>query len=128
LEVDRAFALQDRSAFENLSIREDAPLQWVPAAVKRWLDEIPDSADELERLEQLALEAVRSGHKNPGEIYTEVSARETPPQFWGDTTLWAKLNALAGRHPPLVRIEGPTDRLPEWGGIADLKTFRIHPI
>ena len=41
------------------------------------------------------------------EIFSTVAADDTPPQFWGDITLWAKINALADRTPPLVRIEGP---------------------
>ncbi|QBH13392.1 hypothetical protein DO021_18735 [Desulfobacter hydrogenophilus] len=55
-----------------------------------------------------------------------VSARETPPQYWGDITLWEQINALADREPPLVKIEGPSPRLPQWEGLADLKLFRVH--
>ena len=54
-----------------------------------------------------------------------VDKADTPPQFWGDITLWAKINALADREPALVRIDGPTPRLPQWEGVADLKRFRI---
>ncbi len=57
-----------------------------------------------------------------------VSAQETPPQFWGDTTLWGKINALAGHQPPLIRIEGPGERLPQWEGMGDLKQFRVYPM
>jgi hypothetical protein len=54
-----------------------------------------------------------------------VADADTPPQFWGDITLWAKINALADRKPPLVRIEGPAPRLPQWENVADLKRYRI---
>jgi hypothetical protein len=79
----------------------------------------------LGRLESLALEAVRAGLEKPGEIFRAVAANDTHPQFWGDTTLWAKINALADREPPLVRIKGPAARLPQWPGGAALAEFRI---
>jgi len=124
-EVDRAFALQDLELLAALSLGDDAPLPWVPAAAARWLQELPDPATGLGRLERLALEAVRSGCEKPWQIFNAVSAEETPPQFWGDITLWAKVNALADRDPPLVRIEGPRPRLPQWEGVADLNSFRV---
>jgi len=126
--VDRAFALQDEKEFLELSKLFDAPLTWVPAAVRRWLQEKPDAGTGLGRLEHLALDALRSGCRTPAEIFKHVSANETPPQFWGDTTLWAKINALAERKPPLVRIEGPDKLLPQWEGISDLKLFKVWPV
>ena len=126
--VDRAFALQDLSEFKKLAKLTDAPLPWVPTAVTRWMREYPDKETGLGRLEQLALEAIRSGCETSAEIFSFVSAKETPPQFWGDTTLWEKINALAEKEPPLVRIEGPKRRLPQWEGIADLKSFRMYPM
>lgn len=125
--VDRAFALQDQAAFRELAGLVEAPLPWVPAAVRRWLEEQPDLQTGLSRLEQLALAAIRAGCEIPTDILSFVSARETPPQFWGDITLWAKINALANREPPLVRIAGPLSRLPQWQGLADLQLFRVYP-
>jgi len=125
--VDRAFALQDPAAFQELAGRQEAPLPWVPAAVRRWLAEQPDDATGLGRLEALALEAIRSGCRTPAEIFAFASSRETPPQFWGDITLWAQINGLADREPPLVAIQGPGQRLPQWEGVADLTLFRICP-
>ncbi|GAB6147390.1 hypothetical protein JCM12294_48390 [Desulfocicer niacini] len=126
--VDRSFAFQDQAAFKELADFTDAPLPWVPAAVTRWIEEYPDRATGLGRLEQLAIEAIRSGCETSGEIFSFVSARETPPQFWGDITLWEKINALADKEPPLVRIEGPRSRLPQWEGIVDIKLFRVYPM
>ena len=126
-QVDRAFALQDKEAFARLAAGNDAPLPWVPAAVQRWLEEEPDTATGLGRLARLALEAIRSGCGRPGEVFAFVAARETPPQYWGDITLWQKINILAEQEPPLVRIEGPKARLPQWGEAADLKQFRLYP-
>jgi hypothetical protein len=123
--VDKAFALQDLTLFNDLSKMNDAPLPWIPAAVKRWLHEQPDPATGLGRLESLALKAIQGGCETPGDIFKAVATADTPPQYWGDITLWAKINALADRDPPLVRIEGPLTRLPQWEGVADLKRFRI---
>ncbi len=42
--------------------------------------------------------------------------------------MWAKINALADRTPPLVRIEGPAERLPLWKSTVDLNHFRIKAL
>lgn len=123
--VDDAFATQDAAMFAKLTALADAPLPWAPAAVTRWLEEQPDPATGLGRLERLALAAVRDGCERPDKIFASVAAADTPPQFWGDTTLWAKINGLATRVPPLVRIEGPAERLPQWESDVSLKDFRI---
>jgi hypothetical protein len=126
--VDQAFAFQDHVDFKELSEYPKAPLPWVPAAVTRWIEEQPDRVTGLSRLERLSLEAIRSGCETAADVYSFVSARETPPQFWGDISLWQKINALADRDTPLVRIDGPMSRLPQWKGIADLKLFRLYPV
>jgi len=123
--VDRAFASQDTALFSKLSQMTAAPLPWVPAAVRRWLDEQPDLETGLGRLESLALAAVRSGCERAWDIFRAVAAADTPPQYWGDTILWATLNGLAERNPPLIRIEGPAARLPQWKSPLPLKEFRI---
>jgi hypothetical protein len=61
----------------------------------------------------LALEAIQAGHEKPWEIFNAVAAADTPPQYWGDITLWAKINTLA-------------NRLPQWT-TQDLSTFRVCP-
>jgi len=127
-QVDQAFALQDQAAFKKLTDSNQVPLPWIPAAVQRWSEEAPDSTTGLGRLACLALEAIRSGCDTPGAVFTFAAARDTPPQFWGDITLWQKINALAEMDPPLVWIEGPKKRLPQWEGIADLKRFRLFPV
>ncbi len=126
--VDKAFATQSSAMLTELSAMGDAPLPWIPAAVTRWLQEQPDPTSGLGRLESLALAAIRGGDETPGKIFASVAAAETPPQFWGDTTLWAKINGLADRVPPLVWIQGPTDRLPQWESKVLLKDFRIKAV
>ena len=113
--VDKAFATQDAALFAELLGMAEAPLPWVPAAVARWMQEQPDPTSGLGRLEDLALAAIGAGCDTPGKVFAAVAAKDTPPQFWGDTTLWAKINGLADRTPPLVQIRGPADRLPQLG-------------
>lgn len=124
--VDKAFAIQDATLFTQLSGMTEAPLPWVPAAVTRWRQEQPDPHTGLGRLEDLALAAIRAGCETPGEILASVAAAEAPPRFWGDTTLWARINGLADRVPPLVRIEGPGDRLPQWESRVSIEDFKIR--
>ncbi len=125
--ADKAFADQDMEAFDELSRLSNPPLPWIPAAVKRWLQEQPDTKTGLGHIEQLALDAIGDDCSTPGEIYKFVSEHDTHPQYWGDITLWAKLNALADRKPPLIQIQGPIPRLPQWEGPVDLEKFRITP-
>ncbi|MDA8125614.1 MAG: DUF1835 domain-containing protein [Deltaproteobacteria bacterium] len=126
--VDGAFATQDLGRFEELAALTDAPLPWIPAAVTRWLQEQPDPATGMGKLESLALEAIRSGCETPAAISAAVAAAETPPQYWGDITLWGKINSLAERNPPLVRISGPAIKLPQWQSGLDWKEFRIQAL
>jgi hypothetical protein len=126
--ADRAFALQDIACFIELSSCRDAPLPWIPAAVTRWLKEQPDEATGLGQLERLALTAIRSGCRPPAEIFAFVAAHDTPPQYWGDITLWAKINKLATRKPALVKIEGPTPLLPQWNCQGALDSFQVYPL
>ena len=126
--VDEAIATQDSGVLAELSKATNAPLPWVPAAVARWLQERPDHVTGLGRLEELALAAIRAGCETPRKIFTSVAAADTPPQFWGDITLWAKINALAEHEPPLVRIDGPMDRLPQWESEVSINDFTIKAL
>ena len=123
--VDEAFATQDAALFAELSEMREAPLPWIPAAVARWVQEQPDPKSGLGRLEDLALAAIRGGCETPGSIFTSVASADKPPQFWGDTTLWAKINGLADRVPPLIQIKGPANRLPQWESKLSLNDFKI---
>jgi hypothetical protein len=126
--VDEAFATQNVALLTDLSEAADPPLPWIPAAAARWLQEQPDQATGLGRLESLALAAIRAGCETPGQIFGSVAAADTPPQFWGDTTLWGKINGLADRVPPLVQIEGPAERLPQWERPVSLEEFKIKAL
>lgn len=126
--VDKAFATQDVDSFCELAKMPGSPLPWVAAAVARWMQEQPDPERGLGRLEELALAAVGDGCETPGEIFASVAAADTPPQYWGDITLWARINGLADRDPPLVTIQGPAGRLPQWESEFQLSDFRISAL
>ena len=126
--VDRAFVEQDEGLLSDLSKMTGTPLPFVPAAVARWMEEKPSPETGLGKLETLALAAMRSGCETPEEIFRFVAAADAPPQFWGDTTLWAKINGLSLRVPPLVRIEGPAVRLPQWESKTPLSEFRVRAL
>lgn len=131
--VDKALAEQNLQVLTEISGSTDFPLPWVPAAVGRWLQEQPDPQTGLGRLETLALHAVLGGCETPPEIFTSAAAADTPPQYWGDITLWAVINGLAEKKPPLVHIAGPVDRLPQWKSDIRLADFTVtarkdHPV
>lgn len=124
--VEKACAAQDVTLFLEISQKTDAPLPYVPAAITRWLQEQPDPKTGLGRLEHLALMAIRDGNKTPAEIFSHVAKAEVSPQFWGDTDLWRTVNSLAARNPPLVQIEGPTPKLPQWTSQFTLRDYKIE--
>ncbi len=121
--ADNAFAMQRTNVFRVLADMCDAPLPWMPAAVRRWMLERPSTG--LGRLEHLALEAIRAGCSTPDTVYRYVADHDVPPQFWGDTALWAKINGLACRDTPLIKIEGPNGRLPQWDAAGKMELYRI---
>lgn len=124
--VDKAFATQDLTLLAELSCRANAPLPWIPAAAKRWLKEQPDPATGLGLLESLILAAIDSGSKTPAEIFESVAAADSSPQYWGDIILWQKINGMADRKPPLVDIEGPVERLPQWESTINITSFKVE--
>ena len=126
--VDRAFAEYDLAAWRELAAMPSAPLPNVPAAMARRLQEEPDAQSGLGRLESLALAAVKDGCHDPIQVYKAVSAADTAPQYWGDITLWAVLNSLAERQVPLLRINGPNTRLPQWESSYKLEQFSIEAL
>lgn len=126
--ADKAFATQDGVLLKELSHSAELSLPWIPAAATRLLQEQPDPQTGLGRLERLALTAIVAGCEKPGDIFAAVAAADTPPQYWGDITLWEKINGLAERERPLVQIKGPGSRLPQWKSDIPLGDFTVKAL
>lgn len=123
--VDAAFAEQDIAALNKLAGMENAPLAHVPAAARRWLKEQPSPESGLGKLEHLIIDALNKDCTTPWEIFKYAARNDDPPQYWGDTTLWAKINSLAERLPPRVKIIGPSGKLPQWGNPDGLHGYKV---
>jgi hypothetical protein len=122
-EVDGMFASGDQQGIKRLAALKTAALPWIPAAAQRWLEEQPDPQSGLGKLQVLSLNVLQRGSYRPAELMKAVSELDTPPQYWGDMTLWKKVNELADFGK--VIIDGPADRLPQWSGGLDLNDFRL---
>ena len=112
--IDTAFAEQNFTKLltEQLFLDECTKLfPHVIPAIQRWISENPPKP-QLGRLATLALAAIQAGNRTPFQIFKAVAQMDTPPQYWGDTTLWKIINQLADQRK--IRIEGPENRLPQW--------------
>jgi Domain of unknown function (DUF1835) len=89
-----AFTAGDADALHALAGEEDAPLEHLPQALVRLLEELPWTTDGLSRVERAALEAIAAGAAGRHEVFAAVAAQEERP-FLGDTWLFARLDALA---------------------------------
>ena len=124
-EAEHGFAAQNQMALRKIAAVTNASLPYLPAAATRWLQELSDPVTGNGRLEDFILQAVKDNAQVPTEILRSVAAKELPPQFWGDTTLWERINRLAERK--LLRIDGPVTRLPQWSSPYMIDDFRILP-
>ncbi len=89
-----AFTSGDADGLHALAGEEDAPLEHLPQALARLLEELPWTADGLSRVERAALEAIAAGAAGRHEVFAAVAAQEERP-FLGDAWLFARLDALA---------------------------------
>jgi hypothetical protein len=123
--VDHAFALQDPQALLVLSRNPDPPLPFMPSAIQRWLEEQSTPEQPFGKLEQLILQAIEHGYHRPMDIFHEIRRHECHPIYWGDSMLWEKINQLQERHPTVVKIQGPSPRLPQWGPKEALDSYLV---
>jgi len=110
--VDYAFATQSKKDFIKIVNYKNPPLPYFDKAVERWLEEKPSEEQQLGKLENMILDAINNGCEKPRQIFQYVAAKDSIPQYWGDTTLWQKINGLSDRG--MVSIEGPDTKLPQW--------------
>ena len=85
-------------------VMDDSALPFLPAALRRHLEQLPSARDGLNRSERQLLEAVEGGAGTFGEAFAEHNRREDP--VWlGDTTCRAYLEALARAPRPPLRLD-----------------------
>lgn len=125
VQIDNAFADADCVRLQQLANHSQPPLPWLPAAIRRWQLEQPDPKTGLGELHRLSLEAIRQGSSSPDKLFRAVAASDSHPQYWGDLTLWHKVNELAEQQPPSIRISGPANRLPLAAAPDELSEFRL---
>jgi hypothetical protein len=88
----RAAVVPDGRVFAAL--RAGDPRGWADHAfMDRLLEELPDVATGLSRLEREILEALAAGPLDGAELFAAVAEREQPP-WLGDATIWAVADAL----------------------------------
>ncbi len=125
--ADYAFARRSPELLRRIAEERSAPLEFVPAAAQRLLEEIPDPDTGLGLLEKLAYESVCEGASTPAEIFKKTAGKDAPPQYWGDSRLWRILNRLASREKPLIKISGKYSQIPSFAAPEDLRDIVITP-
>jgi hypothetical protein len=100
-----ALAAEHPAAVEALVDEEDlTPLPFLRAALRRFLQELPDRESGLGRTERAVLEGVRDGITDPLELFRAVQAADDV-FFIGDLSLWHCIWMLAGGPHPLLASE-----------------------
>jgi hypothetical protein len=83
----------DPRAIEALLGRDTSALPYLGPALRRLLEELPDTVNGLSRTERQALEAIEAGAQTAGQVFLATGAREEAP-FLGDATMWVRLHEL----------------------------------
>jgi hypothetical protein len=91
--------------------QESSALPYLPAAVRRLLEELPDSRSGLGRTERHALEVIEGGAATLLDAFRMLQEREERP-WLGDAMFYATMQSLARDPAALVLAEGgwPTMR------------------
>jgi len=93
----------DRMA--SLAAGTSAPLRFVPAAIRRLLEELPGDLDGLSRTERQGLAAIATGESTLEEAF-QTQALQEPAIFLGDLPFFRTMRGLADADVPLLTIEG----------------------
>jgi DNA-binding transcriptional MerR regulator len=107
-----AFRAPEPTALAELLDGDTHALPFLAPAVRRLLEELPDTQSGLSRTERQLLEPLLDGPRRPHELFLESQAREEAP-FAGDTWVWNRLAELV----PLV------EELPPPPPLGDAREF-----
>ena len=100
-----ALAAEHPAAVEALVDEEDlTPLPFLRAALRRFLQELPDQESGLGRIERAVLEGVRDGITDPVKLFRAVQAADDV-FFIGDLSLWHCIWMMAAGSQPLLTGE-----------------------
>ncbi|MFW2371914.1 MAG: DUF1835 domain-containing protein [Gammaproteobacteria bacterium] len=87
-------------------------LPYLAGAIRRQLQEYPDSRNGLSRTAQQALNIITKGESRPGRVFALYQETERR-RFMGDSSFWVVLNELLESTPPLLALaEGNSLKLP----------------
>lgn len=87
-------------------------LPFMAEALERRLRQLPSAKNGLPLLDEEILGALEAKPLSPLELFRRVSDMEARPYF-GDTTLWRRVNGLSSKSCPPLRLAGPGP-LPCW--------------
>lgn len=108
-----AFCAADPTGLVPHANAEYEELPYLPAAIRRHLEEFPSTTCGLARSERQILQVLSEGVRTPEEAFVEASRLEAHI-FMGDLSFWTICRRLAGARRPLVAadVESRPDRLP----------------
>jgi DNA-binding transcriptional MerR regulator len=93
------------TAVEAFLARDTAALPFLDAALRRLLEQLPDTDAGLSRSERQPLEALAAGPRTVAELFVQSQRREEAP-FDGDAWFFKRLAELGRGAHPLVRLAG----------------------
>ncbi|HLM67100.1 MAG TPA: hypothetical protein VK358_06220 [Longimicrobium sp.] len=114
-----ALAAEHPAAVEALVVEEDlTPVPFLRAALRRFLEELPDREGGLGRIERAVLEGVRGGTTDPVRLFRAVQEADDV-FFIGDVSLWHCIRMMAaGPHPLLAIAPRSGDGPAPFGALA----------
>lgn len=90
-------------ALERVGREGTTALPHLGPAIRRFLEEYPETGTGLSRTERMILEALEPGPSGPQELFLALQRREERV-FMGDYSFWRILHALGSGAEPLVRL------------------------
>ena len=109
------------TAIESFLAGDTSALPFLAAALRRLLEELPDTRSGLSRTERQLLEALAAGPKTRAEAFLACAAREEAP-FAGDTWVFRVLDGLG----PLVAGERELELSDDGRAVLDGDTDRVE--
>lgn len=117
-----AFRDPEPTAIERFLSGDLAPLPFLEPALRRHLEEFPDTGSGLSRSERQALEAFSGGARRLAEAFRAAHHEREDPVFLGDTVFLSYLMRLNRGTEPLIALEAGGN-LAALAGALDRKTI-----